>query len=440
MFKISVSGFCSVFSILFLSDITYAQPFPLPDGLHPSSEYYCSASTKEIGENASQTGDLAKIVENGNIYDAALLVANGRLTNEIESFCTVLNTSQIPGGFRITRRCEGEGESSVSRADYGWVGQTDFQTEEGRFKLCAENGKFVQSLNDTPRIIAATARSISSTGGSVKLAANRVSTAPNSGLAFSEITDLQWSLRQLGYYKGRLDGILSADVQAAYQAYQKRNEPDKPSLDRAAIELLGQRQRLTTVSKNLLSTRRAVENTQKALILVGFRLSVTGAMDPTTASSLHRFQQQYGFPATGRLDTFTYDRLLKAAGLWVDVTSPTADRVRHPFADHALAFLHEGLRPVNPVGNTSIYVLGQNQTLPLANNTTAATSNNASTAAPGPNTVVASRQSLSGQQGQLDFRQLGGLQGLRMRGDSVVVFNKVFNSSSVHQKNWGSVF
>ncbi len=142
----------------------------------------------------------------------------------------------------------------------------------------------------------------------------------------------QRSLKNLGFYKGALDGRLGPATRKALLAFQKRlglkttGIPDQATLDRLRYEerlraLSGNTASITpfepTVERRMTKAKMAtgdarITAVQFALARAGYDPGdIDGRLGPATKRALERFQAAKGLRVTGRPDAAT----LKALGL-----------------------------------------------------------------------------------------------------------------------------
>jgi peptidoglycan hydrolase-like protein with peptidoglycan-binding domain len=172
----------------------------------------------------------------------------------------------------------------------------------------------------------------SNVGTNVPVAYATIYSSATVGVTGDEIRQAQQQLRNLGLYRGPLDGIAGPGTQRALQQFQMRNglavtgilDP-QTMIKLIGAESIGQAAR-TQPSPNQASTAYSmteVRAAQQRLRDVGlYHGTIDGIFSLQTRRAVERFQTITGLPVTAALDQQTISRLLPNAGPGIGSSTP----------------------------------------------------------------------------------------------------------------------
>ena len=140
------------------------------------------------------------------------------------------------------------------------------------------------------------------------------------GMSGEDVKSVQARLKELGYYKGDLDGEFDQTTLLAVRAFQQNNNlvvdgaagpnTNKLLFSEKAISAPADTTIIPTRNLTIGDTGDDVKAVQQRLRNLGFYTSqVDGTYGGSTTSAMFHFQEMNGLPATGNGDLATYARL-----------------------------------------------------------------------------------------------------------------------------------
>ena len=129
------------------------------------------------------------------------------------------------------------------------------------------------------------------------------------------VRDAQQALRERGYYRGVVDGVVGPITEAAVRGFQRdQNLPVTGRLDTQTVQNLLNEAPVPSASPST-SPLTDVQMAQRELRLRGYYTGpIDGVIGPQTTAAVRGYQRDHNLSATGRLDARTMRSLSLSRG------------------------------------------------------------------------------------------------------------------------------